>query len=133
MTQPATAIDTFYGTPFPTYDEFDKFVMYDLQARNPQQGLPTMNWWCELGPNNHAHLKRIFESRVDPTVVRNAGIEIDERGGMQAMVANFYMYCHFVGERLKDMGVTGEQFGKLHRNHAKCIEELWDGIGGWRY
>ena len=51
---------------------------------------------------------------------------------MTAMVANYYIYCHFVGERLKDMGITSNQWNEMHDIHAKCIEQLWDGVGQWR-
>ena len=43
--------------------------------------------------------------------------------------ATFYIYCHLIGERLKDMGLTFEQFAELHHVHARKIEFLWDGIG----
>ena len=41
------------------------------------------------------------------------------------------MYCHFVGERLKDMGVTREKFTELHYSLARDIERLWNGVGDW--
>ena len=108
-------------------------MLRDLENRNPQQNLPTMQWYAELGANNHALLKRIFDSRVDPTVVREAGEAIYERGGMQTMQANFFIYCHFIGERLNDMCVTSEQFAELHYPHARKIERLWHGIGEWAF
>ena len=77
-------------------------------------------------------MRRIFESRMDKTVVIEAGKAFNERGGMQAMQANFYIYCHFVGERLKDMNVTAEQFAELFFEHAKDIEYFWIGVGEWR-
>ena len=104
-------------------------MLYDLQDRNPNQKLPTLMWNAELGETNHALLKRIFDSRVDPAVVREVGESI---GDMQSMVACFYIYCHFVGERLKDMGLTEQQWINLHTEHARKIEYLWDGIGEWR-
>eukprot|EP00966_Prymnesium_polylepis_P299432 6919459-Prymnesium_polylepis.1 len=91
-----------------------------------------MMWNAELGANNHSLLKRIFDSRVDPAVVREAGKAIEERGGMDAMRANFYIYCHFIGERLKDMGLTREQFAELHQLHARKIEFIWHEIGEWQ-
>ena len=127
-----TAIDTFYAMPFPTYDELEHFVLYDVPARCVGRNLPTLMWAAELCPNNHVLLKRIFDCRMDKTVVRKVGEEINKRGGMQAMVANFYIYCHFVGERLKDMNVVQKQWNKLHFDHAKLIEHLWDGVGQWR-
>ena len=48
------------------------------------------------------------------------------------MVANFYIYNHFVGERLKDMNVTEDQSSELHFTNARTIEFLWDGVGEWK-
>ena len=129
MNVEAAPIDTFYASKFPALEEFDHFVLYTLRARCPH--LPTQNWWIELGANNHAHLKRMFESRLDPTVVHDAGKAIDDRGGKEAMLANFYMYQHFVGERLKDLGITGDDWFELHEDHALYVAKLWDGIGTW--
>ena len=131
-TTPLTAVDTFYATQFPTYDELHEFVLQDLPERAPQVRRSHMEWVAELGPNNHLLLKRIFDSRMNKDVVREVGIEINERGDMSAMGANFFIYCHFVGERLKDMGVTKGQWCEMHYNHARHIEALWDGVGQWR-
>ena len=126
---PLTATDALYATPFPTLQELENFVLVDLPTRNPQQNLPTMEWYAELGANNHALLKRIFDSRVDRAAVREVGEAIHERGGMKAMRANFYIYNHFIGERLKDMGVTYEQFAELFFEHACKIDFIWKSSG----
>ena len=129
---PMTAVDTFFAAPFPPLAELEQFVLVDLRKRNPWQTLPVLEWHAELGANNHALLQRIFESRTDPTVVHEVGEAIWNRGGMQAMRANFYIYCHFAGQRLKDMGLESQPWNELHGDLAKRIERLWDGIGEWR-
>ena len=129
---PLTAVDAFYATPFPTYDELHSFVLQALPERVPRNRPHHMEWVVDLGPNNHLLLKRIFDSKLNKDVVREVGNEINERGGMTAMVANFYIYCHFVGERLKDMGITSNQWNEIHDSHAKFIEALWNGVGQWR-
>ena len=130
MIGPKTAVDTLYATKFPTCDELENFVLYGLPPRI-QATNSHMEWYAELGPNNHANLQRIFESRLDPEVAREVGENINEQGGKQAMVANFYVYCHFVGERLKYMDVTHDQFAEIHYVHAKMLEKHWNGIGDW--
>ena len=130
MIGPMSAIDTLYATPFPTYEALEHFVIHELPTRSP--GLPTLMWSAELDASNHEHLKRIFDSRMDPTVVREVGEAINERGGMQAMRANFYIYCHLIGVRLKDLGVTRHQWAEIHFEHAKDIEYLWHEVGAWR-
>ena len=42
---------------------------------------------------------------LDPTAVREAGKTINELGGMQAMQANFYIYC-IIGASLRTQLVT---------------------------
>ena len=130
MIGPMSAVDTLYATPFPTHEALEHFLLYELQTRRP--GLLTLMWNAELGANTHAHLQRIFDSRMDPTVVKLAGEAINERGGMQAMQANFYIYCHLIGERLKNMGVTSDQWADIYGEHAKKVEFLWHEIGEWR-
>ena len=127
-----TAVDAFYATPFPTYDELDDFVLNELPERAPNVRQCHTLWAAELGSNTHQLLQRIFDSKLNKEVVREVGIAINERGGFDAMAANFYIYCHFVGKRLKDMGLTAEQWYEMHEDHAKCIEYLWSGIGEWR-
>ena len=67
MIGPMSAVDTLYATPFPTHEALEHFVLYELPTRRP--GLLTLMWNAELGANTHAHLQRIFDSRMDPTVV----------------------------------------------------------------
>ena len=130
MIGPMSAVDALYAMPFPTHEALEHFVLHELPTRT--RDLPTLMWNAELGANNHAHLQRIFDSRMDPTVAKEAGKAINERGGMQAMQANFYIYCHLIGERLKDMGVTPDQWAEMVFDHAKEIEFLWHGVGEWR-
>ena len=128
---PLTAVDAFYAIPFPTYEELNHFVLHDLPVRVPHIRPYNIEWVGELGLNNHQLLKSIFESKLNKNVVCEVGTAINERGGMTAMIANFYIYCHFAGERMKDMGLTGEQWREIHDQHAKSIENMWDGIGQW--
>ena len=130
MHGPMSVVDTLYAQGFPTYDKVEHWLVDVLPASRPE--LPTLMWWAEYGANTHAHLKRIFESRMDPTVVLEVGKAINERGGMQALQASFYIYCHLIGQRLEDMKVTQYQWCELHTEHAKKLTYLWDGIGDWR-
>ena len=128
---PLTATDAFYANPFPTYEELENFILHDLPQRVPRVNGYNVEWNAEVGPNNHLLLWHMFESRLSADVVREVGMKINERGGMTAMKANFYVYCHFVGERLKDMGLESEQWCEMHYNNARHIESLWNGIGQW--
>ena len=125
-------VDALYAEPFPTHEALEHFVLHELTTPD----LPTLMWNAELGEINHAHLQRIFDSRMDPTVVKEVGEAINERGGFQAMQANFYIYCHLIGERLKDhvkyLGVPCDIFYDTFHDHAKEIEFLWHEIGEWR-
>ena len=58
---------------------------------------------------------------------------IFKRGGHTAMRANFYIYCHFVGERLKTMEVDNDEFAEVHFEHAKMLDFFWNDVGEWKF
>ena len=124
-----TAIDALYATPFPTLSGTEDFVLKLPSTCNNVSTMTALDWNAELGPNNHALLARIFDSRVDRATVREVGQLISERGGLQAMRACFYIYCHIIGARLKDMGLTEQQWSELFFSQAKIIEYFWDWVG----
>ena len=128
-----TAEDTFYATSFPSCAEMERFLLHDLPKIRPALRDHAFNWKSEMGPNNHQLLKEMFESRLDSSVVRRVGEEINKRGDKTAMQANFYIYCHFVGERLKHLKITGGQWEERHFVHAKMISKHWSGIGTWLF
>ena len=123
-----------YSTPFPTLREMEQFILEDLPKRATQLSIQSLlEWSAELGANNHQLLKRFFDSRMDKTVARTIGQDIYERGGMCAMRANYYIYTHFINERLKDMNLTDDQWCEEAFKHGFYLAKLWDGVGEWRY
>ena len=132
--QPMTAVDTLYAMDFPCFWQLKHFVLHDIGkgVTDMDVGMsqPT---WMGLSKTNYALLKRIFESRLDRTVVREAGAQINANGGMREMIAIHYIYCHFICLRLKDMELTEDQWVELLYGHARKLEYLWDGIGNWLY
>ena len=130
--QPMTAVDTLYAMDFPSFEQLEHFVLYDIGkgVTDIEVGIsqPT---WTGLGKTNYALLKMIFESHLDRTVVLEAGVQINANGGMREMMAINYIYGHFICSRLKDMKLTEDQWVELLYGHARKIEYLWHGIGNW--
>ena len=117
MHGPMTATDAVYATPFPSHKELCDFVLYELPKR--AKNIPYVMWYSELGYDNHAQLQRIFDSKCDPKVAKEAGEEINNFGGMQAMQAMYYVYCHFIGERCKDLGLDHDQWAEVFSAEAQ--------------
>ena len=132
-----TATDTLYATGFPSLEQLDRFVVYDIGkcVTDRDVGISCPTWLRELKmcTTNHALLKTIFESRLDPTVVREVGLQIHANGGTHEMMAFYYTYCHFISSRLKDMGLTKDQWMELHYANARKVEYLWNGVVEWMY
>ena len=54
----------------------------------------TTIWLAEYGDTNHTWCATIFANASDRTVVRSIGERIYNRGGMDALQANFYILYH---------------------------------------
>ena len=123
--------DTFYEKPFPSHDEMNEFLFMLAETTK----LPSMYWFGEYGANNHELLESMFNARLDETVVKQVGQKIFERGGHDAMVANLYIYNHFVGNRLKGLPECNDEriFDEMLWEKAKIIEKMWHGIGEWKW
>lgn len=130
---PPTVKEEAYKEPFPSHDALCQYILHELPSRNDQHVSQkrTMEWCAELGIDNHARLKRIFDSRADASVIRQVGEEIHAAGGMQAMQAMFYVYDHFMGKRGFDLELTKEQWHDLMYTEAKVLVRKWDGVGEW--
>ena len=121
---PLTARDAFYANPFPSYDEVADHIL----------SLPGgMTWWSELGLANYQRLMRIFDSRSNEEVIRAAGVEIEEAGGVTAMQAMYYTYHHMVAQRCYKLDFTFNQAVEFIEKEVRVISRLWDGIGGWMH
>ena len=133
MATVATAIETLYAEPFPSHAVLCDYILHELPKRNGEiTPSDAMEWWAELGVDNHARLHHIFDSKGDHAVVRAVGEEFHSVLGMQTMQAMFYVYFHFVNKRCVDLGLTFEQTRELLNTEAKVLGWKWDGVGEWR-
>ena len=133
MATTATATETLYAEPFPSHAELCEYILHELPKRNGAITPSTaMLWWSELGLDNHARLKRVFDSKGDPAVIHAVGEEFHSALGMVTMQAMGYVYSHFVAKRCIDLGLTSDQTFELLFTEAKVLERQWDGVGLWR-
>ena len=127
-----TAVDALYAEPFPAYDVLADFVLHELPRRNEDVNHSSaMMMWGELGEDNHSRLERVFKSKGDLAEMRTVGAEIDATGGMQAMLAMFDVYFHFVVDLARELGLTEEQAEDAVKQIAMPLECAWNGIGVW--
>ena len=69
----------WHGLTYPSYDEIEDLIStcFDLNAEHSVE-----NYLCT---------QEIFTHYDDETIVRTMGEQINERGGFQALQANFYI------------------------------------------
>lgn len=76
--------------------------------------------WAEYGEWNHAALRICYENIHDKEACRKAGQAIANRGGLQALRANFYAFSGF--------GPFAESDNPVVRYMGRLLEHRWDGI-----
>ena len=111
-----------------TEPAYDTVIRRIERLRIPE----TTIWLAEYGDTNHTWCATIFANASDRTIVRSIGERIYNRGGMDALQANFYILCHgFIAhgrpERARD--------GPERAQHVSCMREIgmaWNGIAEWR-
>ena len=99
--------------PYPNYKDMCEKIKTNLQL------------WCEYGKPNHEWCKTIYENATNKAIIKEMGENINKRGGMQAMVMNYYI--------LKDHS----PFSKSNHYVINCwahsyVEFSWDGIGDFK-
>jgi hypothetical protein len=81
---------------------------------------------------NHDCLKTIWNNFNNKELIRKQGQMIYERGGIQAMRANFYTFIHVLGYTLnKDETLNDEDKQDIWTS-KRLLESYWDGIGEWQ-
>lgn len=116
---PMTLRDTIYSQYFPSYDELDAFAMKK-----------SLMWQAELSVANYELLKLLYDSRGDRAVMRQVGQALAY--SFQVMQAMFYIYDHYMGNRVKELNVTRNQWTDFMYKDVKRLTYEWDEIGEWR-
>ena len=87
--------------------------------------------WAEYGLENHQCLRMIWNSINDADIIRRMGEEINERGGFQAMQANYYtlleIFRNLYRDELDDPNVL-----LAWDMMRTVINTVWNGVGEWR-
>ena len=135
---------------------------YDIVIRRIERlRIPeTTIWLAEYGDTNHTWCATIFANASDRTIVRSIGERIYNRGGMDALQANFYILYHgFIADEEDEEGGEDEEEEKEveeerggeekeeeeeeedseeeeeeRAQHASRMHEIgmaWNGIGEW--
>jgi hypothetical protein len=112
---------------FPSYRKMSKLMDTVAKVR-PDMAGKIMEWGCEYGEFNHECCKKMYDSGFDKAVCREMGEIIHQRGGFQAMWANFYILCWF-----SPCGWEARKYENMVLTSApKMLEYHWDGIGDWQ-
>jgi hypothetical protein len=110
--------------------EEDRVALREFINANPYPSYATMNeriapfpeMTAEYSLANHTACEKMYASCFKRQVCREAGKEINARGGFQSMRMCFYI--------IKMRSPLGED--RSVRGNANIIEQWWNGIGDWR-
>lgn len=115
-----TIIENFVkNNKYPSYSDIEKKLPINLK--------------CEYGEPNHYYCKTIFENPTNLKIIRKMGRKIYERGGFQALQANYYtLMCY------SPFGIEARLQPKMDAMVLSCwassyIEYAWSGIGEWKF
>jgi hypothetical protein len=84
---------------------------------------------AEYGTCNHEFLKILWENIDDENIIKTIGSEINERGGITALTANYYTFLHVM--RLAVKGSV-EKYRESFIDIKNTISRNWNGVGEWR-
>ena len=111
--------------PYPTYNE----VMNIIQ-KDKDDYLFMFAEYCEP---NHQWMKEIYENPLDKETVKKNGKMINERGGKQAMVWNYYTLVAVVDQHLLKSQLNRDDKIYIIYNFKDIISQYWNGIGEWQH
>ena len=115
-----------------TEPAYDTVIRRIERLRIPE----TTIWLAEYGDTNHTWCATIFANASDRTIVRSIGERIYNRGGMDALQANFYILYHgfIADEEEEEAEEHSEEEEEERAQHASRMHEIgmaWNGIGEW--
>ena len=109
------------GLTYPSYPKVEELIQSDfyLSAENSE--------------SNYGCMERIFYNYYDRETVKLMGEQINERGGFQALQANFYILCRVLKELLHDNPEREPELKPQLIMIRDSVTENWDGVGEWTY
>ena len=109
------------GLTYPTYDKVEGLIQssFNLSSENSEI--------------NYESMKNIFNNYDNKETVKIMGEQINERGGFQALQANFYILCRVLKELLHDNPEREPELRPQLDIIKHSVNFNWCGVGYWRY
>ena len=109
------------GLTYPTYDKVEGLIQssFNLSSENSEI--------------NYESMKNIFNNYDNKETVKIMGEQINERGGFQALQANFYILCRVLKELLHDNPEREPELKPQLIMIRDSVTDNWDGVGEWTY
>ena len=105
---------------YPSYD-----TVCDLLCRVKQ-----INVISEYSEVNHQYLKLIWDNIDDYNLIKVVGENINDRGGITTLRANYYTLLHVMRPIVK---ANQDMYMDSWYDVKNRISYAWDGIGEWRH
>ena len=105
---------------YPSYD-----TVCDLLRKVKQ-----INVSSEYSKVNHQYLKLIWENIDNTNLIKVVGENINDRGGITSLRANYYTFLHVMRPILK---ANHDMYIESWYDIKYSISKAWDGIGEWRH
>ena len=109
------------GLTYPTYDKVEGLIQSDFYLSSENSEI------------NYESMKKIFNNYNNKETVKIMGEQINERGGFQALQANFYILCRVLKELLHDNPEREPELRPQLIIIRDNVNLYWDGVGNWKF
>ena len=109
------------GLTYPTYDKVEGLIQCDFYLSSENNEI------------SYESMKKIFNNYNNKETVKKMGEQINERGGFQALQANFYILCRVLKELLHDNPEREPELRPQLVIIRHSVNFNWGGVGDWRY
>ena len=122
------------NNPYPKYEKVVE-ILISIPRAVPIANLKqeVFNMISEYGRDNHEWMKEIYENIMDEKVIKENGKKINNRGGQVAMVENYYVIVHILGDKTDELKMKHDEVVEILYPIKTQISQCWDGIGEWRH
>ena len=110
--------------PYPSFP----YIITEVVLKAPEN---IMSMYSSYGASNHRSMTLIYDGLFDPDVLREEGIEINIRGGVNAMLWCCCVTIAVVDHLCKKNNVSQRDALMLRYAVGHLINRGWQGIGDW--
>ena len=134
------------------YDDVELAMKRMVNKPNTNK-VAIMEMMAEFGEPNHLWLMQIVKilydwdydvyrdmhdenytaPKLDETKIKEMGLKIHKRGGLQAMQQNYYTMKFFMNPGIGNYLDNNEDPDVVWNAKVKQIECVWSGVGDWQY